>query len=937
MILTFMILLLFKGVLSTSDIAPFICPKPSGHFPSPYDCASYYECADGIATETTCPFGKLYNLELGECDNAQKVDCSNIFLLPIKDSSQSTTVFSSISAESAFACPEPDGYFPDPDACDAFYICEAGIASRQQCPPGLVFNVDLETCDYDFNVPPPCGTLSTSTSAPFVCPEPNGYFSNPNSCLSFYICTDGTESIQYCAERLVYNPQKKTCDFPHNVQPPCGTLSTSTEAKTTHTTQQTSETTILVTETTGSEAPSSETTLVSSTAGPFVCPEPDGYFSNPDSCFSFYICIDGTETIQYCAERLVYNPQKKTCDFPHNVAPPCGTCTTDVCVPGSTTHKTTSATPDKTTESGPPSGTTDHLPETTASFVTTNLNSQTTFAPPTSGPFVCPEPDGYFSNPESCYSFYICYEGTENIRYCAEGLVYNPPKRTCDYPHNVAPPCGTCTTDVCEPGSTTPKITTTTTTPDKTPQPGTTEETTSITMNTPPSGGPFTCPSENGYFSDPNSCESFYICYQWEASIRYCGDGLVYNPDTRTCDYPQDVPPPCGTCTSQFCQTNRKGVLLTSDIAPFTCPESNGRFPDPYDCASFYECADGIATLTKCPFGKLYNQELGECDYAQNVDCSNISPLPTQDGSTITVLSTTSEVPTTSSYPTTSQKPDLTTTPGEPFVCPGDGVFPHEDCSMFYQCANGGSNAQTCPPGLTFNPDILACDYPDNFFPPCGTRFPCPEPDGYFPNPDNCESYFVCSGGLSYEQVCSPGLVYNVESNVCDFPFNVPPPCGTASEERELVTDDITEEPITEPTPVWWFDCSIRNGFFPNPEDCTSYINCDNGNAWLLYCPNGTLYDATVERCTTNAPCTTSDFIRTSPNIQTATPDPNFECPEPNGLFANPLDCHSFYQCANNTPQFQFCPGNLHFSAEEEQCLDPSEANCQIYSFNFNN
>ncbi|XP_065571764.1 chondroitin proteoglycan 2-like isoform X2 [Artemia franciscana] len=872
MILTFMILLLFKGVLSTSDIAPFICPKPSGHFPSPYDCASYYECADGIATETTCPFGKLYNLELGECDNAQKVDCSNIFLLPIKDSSQSTTVFSSISAESAFACPEPDGYFPDPDACDAFYICEAGIASRQQCPPGLVFNVDLETCDYDFNVPPPCGTLSTSTSAPFVCPEPNGYFSNPNSCLSFYICTDGTESIQYCAERLVYNPQKKTCDFPHNVQPPCGTLSTSTEAKTTHTTQQTSETTILVTETTGSEAPSSETTLVSSTAGPFVCPEPDGYFSNPDSCFSFYICIDGTETIQYCAERLVYNPQKKTCDFPHNVAPPCGTCTTDVCVPGSTTHKTTSATPDKTTESGPPSGTTDHLPETTASFVTTNLNSQTTFAPPTSGPFVCPEPDGYFSNPESCYSFYICYEGTENIRYCAEGLVYNPPKRTCDYPHNVAPPCGTCTTDVCEPGSTTPKITTTTTTPDKTPQPGTTEETTSITMNTPPSGGPFTCPSENGYFSDPNSCESFYICYQWEASIRYCGDGLVYNPDTRTCDYPQDVPPPCGTCTSQFCQTNRKESNssragpedeLIGSLPEYQCPDAGGSFPW-VSCDKYVQCIDLKASLYQCKYDYFFDLRWEGCNYPELVDCTNRT-LP--DGST--------EAP----HTTTARPPTPT--------------------------------------------------------------FQCPSANGNFRNPYDCSSYYVCSNGIAFLIKCPSDLVFNIQTESCDYPSAVD--CSQLStlkisfEERELVTDDITEEPITNPTPVWWFDCSTRNGFFSNPEDCTSYINCDNGNAWLLYCPNGTLYDATVERCTTNAPCTTSDFIRTSPNIQTATPDPNFECPEPNGLFANPLDCHSFYQCANNTPQFQFCPGNLHFSVEEEQCLDPSEANCQLYSFNFIN
>ncbi|XP_065572711.1 chondroitin proteoglycan 1-like [Artemia franciscana] len=295
-------------------------------------------------------------------------------------------------------------------------------------PPFLVFNVDLETCDYDFNVPSPCGTLSASTSASFVCPEPNGYFSNPNSCLLFYICTDGTENIQYCAERLVYNPQKKTCDFPYNIQPLCGTLWTSTEAKTTHTTQQTSEAPILVTETTDSEAPSSETKLVSSTALPFVCPDPDGYFSNPNSCFSLYICIDGTGTIQYCAERLVYNPQKKTCDFPHNVNPPCGTCATYVCILGSTTHKKTSATPDKTTESGSPSRTTGHLPETTTSLVTTDLNSQITFAPSTSSPFVFPKPDGYFSNTEVCYSFYICYEGTENIRYCAEGLVYNPPK-----------------------------------------------------------------------------------------------------------------------------------------------------------------------------------------------------------------------------------------------------------------------------------------------------------------------------------------------------------------------------------------------------------------------------------------------------------------------------------------------------------------------------
>ncbi|XP_065571458.1 chitin-binding domain protein cbd-1-like [Artemia franciscana] len=686
------------------------------------------------------------------------------------------------------------------------------LAQQTTVPPFLVFNVDLETCDYDFNVPSPCGTLSASTSASFVCPEPNGYFSNPNSCLLFYICTDGTENIQYCAERLVYNPQKKTCDFPYNIQPLCGTLWTSTEAKTTHTTQQTSEAPILVTETTDSEAPSSETKLVSSTALPFVCPDPDGYFSNPNSCFSLYICIDGTGTIQYCAERLVYNPQKKTCDFPHNVNPPCGTCATYVCILGSTTHKKTSATPDKTTESGSPSRTTGHLPETTTSLVTTDLNSQITFAPSTSSPFVFPKPDGYFSNTEVCYSFYICYEGTENIRYTQKKSAYSATGFT-----------------------------------DKTTQASSTS-------------GPFICPEPDGYFSNPDSCYTFYICYEGTENIWYCSEGLFYNPLKRTCDYPYNVAPPCGKSNSS--RAGPEDELIGS-LPEYQCPDAGGSFPW-VSCDKYVQCIDLEASLYQCKYDYFFDLRWEGCNYPELVDCTNRT-LP--DGSTGAPMTTTARPPT----PT----------------------------------------------------------------------FQCPSANGNFRNPYDCSSYYVCSNGITYLVKCPSDLVFNIQTESCDYPSAVD--CSQLStlkisfEERELVTDDITEEPITNPTPVWWFDCSTRNGFFPNPEDCTSYINCDNGNAWLLYCPNGTLYDATVERCTTNAPCTTSDFIRTSPNIQTATPDPNFECPEPNGLFANPLDCHSFYQCANNTPQFQFCPGNLHFSVEEEQCLDPSEANCQLYSFNFIN
>jgi len=45
-----------------------------------------------------------------------------------------------------------------------------------------------------------------------------------------------------------------------------------------------------------------------------------------------------------------------------------------------------------------------------------------------------------------------------------------------------------------------------------------------------------------------------------------------------------------------------------------------------------------------------------------------------------------------------------------------DGIYPvAEDCAKFYQCVNGSQlPCQDCPPGLLFNPEILVCDWPQN-------------------------------------------------------------------------------------------------------------------------------------------------------------------------------------------------------------------------------
>ena len=53
-------------------------------------------------------------------------------------------------------CPDPDpGYpvfFPDDDDCAVFYECNNGQAYTRRCPDILLWNQNLQTCDYPYNV-----------------------------------------------------------------------------------------------------------------------------------------------------------------------------------------------------------------------------------------------------------------------------------------------------------------------------------------------------------------------------------------------------------------------------------------------------------------------------------------------------------------------------------------------------------------------------------------------------------------------------------------------------------------------------------------------------------------------------------------------------------------------------------------------------------------
>merc|ERR1719317_1408253 len=85
-----------------------------------------------------------------------------------------------------------------------------------------------------------------------------------------------------------------------------------------------------------------------------------------------------------------------------------------------------------------------------------------------------------------------------------------------------------------------------------------------------------------------------------------------------------------------------------SILTSFSCPESEGFFPNLSDCSSFYQCVSWSPYKQVCPAGLLYNYEGQVCDWPQHVQCYQ-DQTPTSSSaissSSTTSSSTSSAIP----------------------------------------------------------------------------------------------------------------------------------------------------------------------------------------------------------------------------------------------------------------------------------------------------
>ncbi|KAI8488262.1 hypothetical protein Bbelb_341110 [Branchiostoma belcheri] len=114
-----------------------------------------------------------------------------------------------------------------------------------------------------------------------------------------------------------------------------------------------------------------------------------------------------------------------------------------------------------------------------------------------------------------------------------------------------------------------------------------------------------------------------------------------------------------------------------------------------------------------------------------------------------------------------------------------------QDCHSYYECVAGFDTPfhRACAMGWSDGPHPVfdqaaqRCDWPMNVAGPCGTKDSrcADKAPGNYPVPGSCTQYYKCFPGLvqGLDGECPDGTVFHPEMMACNWPWAVPPPCGT--------------------------------------------------------------------------------------------------------------------------------------------------------------
>ncbi|XP_052691328.1 peritrophin-1-like [Crassostrea angulata] len=118
---------------------------------------------------------------------------------------------------------------------------------------------------------------------------------------------------------------------------------------------------------------------------------------------------------------------------------------------------------------------------------------------------------------------------------------------------------------------------------------------------------------------------------------------------------------------------------------------------------------------------------------------------------------------------------------GQTKGCSHGSFSPHpSDCTMYQVCVHGYLLNMTCVYGTAWSQANSSCvdaatvnctlqdDIKDS------KSFSCPSTFGEFPDPKNCQNYYVCSFGRATQKQCQGNTGWDRKLKLCNYKYNLP-------------------------------------------------------------------------------------------------------------------------------------------------------------------
>ena len=310
----------------------------------------------------------------------------------------------------------------------------------------------------------------------------------------------------------------------------------------------------------------------------------------------------------------------------------------------------------------------------------------------------------------------------------------------------------------------------------------------------------------------PTKCTEYLVCSNTGLITQYCPGGLHWNDRDKNCDWPLNA-----KCTANNPSVTQEPL---ADRKPETTRKTTTQAPVTRKTTTQTPVTRKTTTTRRATTTQRTTRPTTQefIDYTdpptttirQRTTTRRVSTArPTYYETTTTYMTTTSKLP--------NKKPSMPCVNGE--------YYPHKNCKKYYICNNGKRTVSVCPDGTQFSQKLNSCDHEHNvkcvskkkylkllqrqykksgFYTAsllrAGEGDPC---DGwrFLSYPGDCDSYLECVHETLTVRECPPGLHFDSQSNMCNWPKDCKDDLSLETNEIDGDEDDneIDEDSDEEP------------------------------------------------------------------------------------------------------------------------------------------